>query len=157
LPWAAATLLRQTPADQQPPATMLAEAYGRLMKNAPVVKGDELKNAIIKSISGRSTPETRAALRTIADLDESQRDMVIRTLAESPSARDWPYLLKGLSSSQAYTVQAALGTLRRISVRPKPEDPVPYRNAILAAGHLGGGSPWEVVRLLRHWTNGKQF
>jgi putative heme-binding domain-containing protein len=157
LPWAAATALRHAPPEQLPPAALLTEAYGRLMRNPPVAKGEELKSAIINSISGGSSSEARSALRMIADLDESQRDRVLRTLAESPTARDWPYLLKGLESTQALTVNAAIGALKKISVRPKAEDPVPYRAAILAAAHLGGGNRWEIVRLLRHWTNGKQF
>jgi putative heme-binding domain-containing protein len=97
------------------------------------------------------------ALRKIAEIDDGQRGRVVRMLAESPTAEDWRLLITGVGSTQPFTILDAIHGLGKLSIVPKAEDAVPYRTAILAAAKLDDGNRWKVVKLLRHWTNGKQF
>src|SRR5205807_2506498 len=118
------------PADQQPPVRMLAGLYDRLLHKPAVLKSGELKEAVINSIGSQDSPESHAALRKIADTDETRREAVIRVLARSPVALDWPYLLEGLASAHSLMADA-LSALQKLSVKPKAEEAVPYRVAIL--------------------------
>src|SRR5262249_42069180 len=44
-----------------------------------------------------------------------------------------------------------------LAARPKAEDPVPYRELLLASRRLPERGRWKVVELLRRWTEGKKF
>ena len=54
-------------------------------------------------------------------------------------------------------VYDAVEALRKIPVRPRAEDPLPYRSLLLAARRLEGKNRWQAVELLRHWTDNKRF
>src|SRR5262249_6937019 len=136
---------------------MLTELYGELMRNPAIARSIELKEAVVNSIASRPSPQSQAALRRIVDMDGGRRDAVVQLLAKSPTAKDWPYFLKGLASSHSLVALEAIRALRRISVKPRAEDPVPYRTALGAAARLDDSDRWKIVELLRHWTNAKQF
>jgi putative heme-binding domain-containing protein len=157
LPWATIAMLEMAPADQRPSLETLRSLYQRLAKAASAPKIGELKDSIIRIIGNQHGSAPLAALRKIADIDPGQCDAVVKILARSPSSADWPYLLKGLNSSQRLTVLDALRALQKLSVVPQAEDPAPYRAAILAAGHVDDSTRWKLVELLRRWTKGKQF
>jgi putative heme-binding domain-containing protein len=157
LPWAAVALLRNAPKAQRPPIPMLMDLYKRMLKRPSILKASNLKDAIINSIASRNSPESQGALRKIADIDDGRREAIISKLADSPSLPDWPYFIKGLTSSQSFVMIDSIRALKKLSVNPKAEDPAPFRTAILAASRLDGGDRWKIVELLRHWTNGKQF
>ena len=72
--------------------------------------------------------EAQRALREIADADTSQRDTVARSLARFPAAENWPYLVRGLESANPLVVYDAVEALRKNPVRPRAEDPLPYRS-----------------------------
>jgi putative heme-binding domain-containing protein len=156
-PWAAIALLRNAPQNQTPPAPALTDLYERLMKSPPDPKVGELKNAIVDIVARRSSPESQSALRKIAKIDQTQSERVVRVLLRSPSAEDWRLLLYGLSSSQSFVIVDTIEALQKLSVVPKEEDAVPYRTAIGAAARLDETDRWKLVKLLRHWTKGKQF
>ena len=155
-PWSAIALLRNAPPNQSPSVGVLTDLYGRLMKS-PDSKASELKNAIIDIVARQSSRESQDALRRIAKIDNTQSARVVRVLLRSPSTEDWRLLLSGLSSSQSFVIVDTIEALQKLSVVPKAEDAFPYRTALGAAARLDETDRWRLVKLLRHWTKGKQF
>src|SRR5262249_13485069 len=96
-------------------------------------------------------------LRKIWDIDPGQRDAVAGIMARTPSADNWPYLIRALQSQQGNLLVALVDGLKKCSVRPKADDPAPYRTLLVASTHLPARDRWKAIELLRHWTNGKRF
>jgi putative heme-binding domain-containing protein len=92
--------------------------------------------------------------------DELQRaveDALTRTAVRHPTAENFPFLVDSLRSNNPITRGDALAALRKLSVKPKAEDPAPFRALLLAGqGLKGPAERWEVVQLLRQWT-GRSF
>ena len=157
LPYAALGLIYLAPPDQRPSLPALADFYVRALKMPAWPKANELKQAIILSIAASAAPEAQAALRRIWDMDPSQRDAVAGTLARTPSPGNWPYLISALQSAPASVLGPIVDGLMKCSVKPKPDDPAPYRTLLLASTRLPARERWKAVELLRHWTNGRRF
>jgi putative heme-binding domain-containing protein len=157
LPWAAVALLRMASSDDALPAGKLSALYEQLLQGQPVPRGKELREAIIEALGESKSPEAEIALCKIADADPGQRDAVARLLARSPSPRNWPYLVRGLESNQATVLFDVVDALKKSSVRPKAEDPAPYRSLLLATGRMSEQSRWRAVEVLRSWTNDRRF
>src|SRR5262249_13796499 len=103
----------------------------RLHTNAPAYRGKELRQAV--------------------------EDAVIRTIVRHPTAENFPLLVQSLSSKNPLVRGEALSGLRKLSVKPKAEDPAPYRAVLHAApAQKGPGPRWEAVELLRQWS-GRSF
>jgi len=158
MPLAAAVLMRSTPDSQLPPMKELAEMYSRLHAAGKVPRGEELKGAILSKISAGSA-EGRAALKRIADVDESQRPQVARALARNPEPADFPYLINGLNTPLPAAILELLAALKKLDRKPvttpeaKPEDAAAFRAVILASGRLAANQRWQAVEVLRHWGN----
>jgi putative heme-binding domain-containing protein len=158
LPWAAIAILRMdSPPERCPSLASLAGLYERLMKAQSVPRSKELKEAIVEALGRSNSSQAQTILCRILDTDPSQRDAVVRILARSPTATNWSYLVRGLESTQANVLFDAVDALKKISVKPKTEDPAPYRSLLLAAGHLTARNRWSAIEVLRHWTNDKRF
>jgi putative heme-binding domain-containing protein len=117
----------------------------------------ELKGFLIETMGQLGTPEAQSLLRRIADSDPAQHEAAVRALARTPTAENYPYLVKGLASGNKLVVVEVLEALRKSGAKPKPEEALPFRNAILAASKLEPKQRWQVIELLRQWTGGKQF
>ena len=162
LPWAATMLLRMAPPDQLPGAQELAAFYATLHKLGPAPRAGEMKETVVTLLSRMDGPEGQAALRRVADLDPSQRDMVARSLAKHPSVENWPYLVRGLQATNPQTLVAVIQALNKIPrkpplpAEPRPEDAAPFRHLLLASGRLEAKDKWKATELLRHW-GGKKF
>jgi putative heme-binding domain-containing protein len=158
LSWAATALLRFAPRRQLPPPAELEELYLRLLRaKAPVARGDELKAALVEALGRSPSPEAQAALRKISDQDPDQRDAVASGLARNPVPENWPYLVRGLETSNPVVLFRVVEALKKVPTKPKPEDPAPYRALLKASSRLSAKDRWKVVELLRHWGNNKQF
>ena len=156
-PRATAVVLKVTADSQQPAAGALADLYGRLAKAPANASVADLKTTIIMRLGKNATPELQAALRKIADSDPAQRDAVARTLSTFPSAENFPYLVHGLTSANKLVVFDCVEGLKKTPMKPKADDPAPYRAALLAARKLDEGNRWKAVELLRHWSGNRQF
>ncbi len=158
LPWAATALLRMGSAKEAVAPATLTKLYEQLSaKTAATPHGLELREAILLALGRSTSAGAQASLRRIADRDPGQRDLVARALAASPSPENWPYLLRGLESPSGLVVFDVVEALRKIPTRPKLDDPGPYRALLLASRRWQGKSRWQVVELLRHWSNGRRF
>ncbi len=162
MPAAAAVLLATAPEKELPSPQVLADAYGRLVKAGSVPRGNELKTSLLNALNRQSSPEVPPALRSIADSDPAQRDAVARALLKYPSAENWPYLVRGLQSSNVPLLLDLIAVLRKIDTKPtipmepKADDAAPFRSLLLAAGKLEPKDRMKAVELLRHW-NFKKF
>jgi putative heme-binding domain-containing protein len=160
MPAAAAAMLRIALDRNQPPAPQaLAELYARLVRAKPgsIARSTELRETIVQALGRATGPDAQAALRTIADSDAGQRDVVARALARSPSPENWPYLVRGLQSTSPVVVLDVVEALLKTPAKPKPDDPAPYRALLLAGQRLKDKQRWKVVELLRRWSNNRQF
>jgi putative heme-binding domain-containing protein len=156
MPRAASALLRILPETQLPLVGDLAALHGRLMK-AGGGQSNELKAAVVTALGKVSAPEAQTALRRIADSDPSQRETVVRSLLLAPTAENFAYLVRGLDSPNKVLLFDLIEALRKAPVRPKADEPAPYRSLLLASGRLDTGNRWKAVLLLRHWSGGRQF
>jgi putative heme-binding domain-containing protein len=161
-PWATAALLRMTPPEQLPSAQQLGDLYQRLTRKGSVPRGGEIKEAILTTLANSKGPDAQAALRQIGDSDPSQRDVVARLLARAPSPENWPYLVRGLQSTNPQVLGVVIRALRQIPTRPpisaepRAEDAAPYRWLLLASNRLDVKERWQAAELLRHW-GGRKF
>lgn len=109
----------------------LTNVLARLDKAPNVPRGTELRNAVT--------------------------DAIVRIALGNPSASNLPHLVLGLSSPNKLVVGEVIDVLKKNSAKPKPDEPAPFRAAILAAQKLDVNQRWKTVELLRHWSNGRQF
>jgi putative heme-binding domain-containing protein len=157
IPWAALALARGAPAAEQPGPALLAELYVKVSAAKNPVRGNEMKEMIVEALGKNAKSEAEAALRTIADKDPSRILAVAQALQKTPSVDNWPYLVRGVEKANPPTLNNLIDVLKKSPVKPKAEDPVPYRALLTAAGRLNEKERWKAVELLRHWGNGKQF
>lgn len=156
MPWAAVGLLRSIPNDQVPDPATLAALYQRLTADKTLPRAAELKEVIVSTLGRSSAEEAQAALRKIADTDQSQRDTVARALAPFPTAANYSYIARGLESGTPLVLVDAIQSLKKSKDKPKAEDAGPYRALLLASSKLQEKDRWKVVELMRQWT-GKSF
>lgn len=96
-------------------------------------------------------------LPRLADLKQAVGDARTRTVLARPTAENWPHLVRGLDSTNPAVVFEVIEALKKSAVKPKADDPVPYRAALLAVRRLDVKSRWKGVELLRHWSNDRRF
>jgi putative heme-binding domain-containing protein len=120
---------------------------------------NELRESIVDAAAKSGSPEGQAALRQIADGDPNQRDNVARGLAKSPSAENWPYIVRGLASSSPLVINQCLDALLAsthrptLSKEPDAREAAPFRFVLLASTRLEPPGKLKAAALLRHWLN----
>ena len=139
--------------------TALAEIYSRLSKSPAKAGIATLKSTLVTVIGQNSTPQGQAALRQIADSDVSQKETVAQALSRFPTAENYSYLLPGLQSGNKLPCSGG-ASLRLCSRYRQSQRSMIRRVSGAAAGQPQAGCEkrgWQVVRLLRHWNNNRQF
>ncbi|MFO0809754.1 MAG: HEAT repeat domain-containing protein [Gemmataceae bacterium] len=113
---------------------------------------------LIRSLPPEQIPASAAAyLRKLADDDPRQLDLAARLLARFPTAENWPYLIRALGSTNPLVVGEAFDALRTSDVKPKIDEPGPFRAALVGSKKLQARQKGKAIALLRHWTGGKKF
>jgi putative heme-binding domain-containing protein len=135
--------------DRQPlPALVLVQ----LLQKQPL---PELLPAL-KNLSGRlaaASPKPPRADELKLALAEVQVQTVLRDSREE----SFPVLVEALNTPNKVLLLDVVEALKKNPGKPKAEDPVPYRNLLLASKRLDPPTRWKAVELLRHWSNNKQF
>ncbi|MCI0458783.1 MAG: HEAT repeat domain-containing protein, partial [Gemmataceae bacterium] len=131
-PLVALALAQRLQTDGQPELLPDLKALnGRLAEKLPAHRGKELKQAVADAL-------TRIVLR-------------------NPAADDWGLLVQSLGSKNPVLRGDALTGLRKLTVKPKVDDPAPYRALLRAGATLQTPEQrWEAVELLRQWS-GRTF
>jgi putative heme-binding domain-containing protein len=92
-----------------------------------------------------------------AELVAAVNDAITQTAIANPTADTLHITIDGLSSKNPVLRYNALMGLRKSSLKPKAEEPGPFRAAILAAPTFSKDTEkWEAIVLLRQWT-GRNF
>ena len=131
-PKAATALVRLAPPEHKLPVGELSRVYDRLDKGKPGPGSDELKGYIV------------------------------RAMVKVPVAENWPYLVRGLQSSDK-TLLLELVEARsascRTSRRPRSQATFPRSSWWRPADfdEKDQKNRWSIVELLRHWGNNKQL
>src|SRR5262249_51070756 len=157
LPWASTALLRLGPGYPVPSAAELAALYGRVLERGPLPRGEDLKEAIVALLGQSAGPAAQEALRRIGGSDPAPHAAVAAALARAPTPESWPHLVRGLRGSSPAALREVIVALRRLPVRPRAEDPDPYRALLLASRRLPDKDRPQAVELLRHWGGGRRF
>ena len=156
LPWASTVVLRVTGPGQWPAQVRWVTSTRVLATAGEVPRGGELRGAIISVLARIPLSKARAVLHAIADRDPSR-------LATWPAP--WlcgPLPPTGPTSSVVSTLRNPLvlfdviEALRKLTDRPKRDDPAPYRAVLQAGRKLDAEGRRRAVALLRHWSE-KQF
>jgi putative heme-binding domain-containing protein len=150
-------------ADQMPlPALVLADRLQFDRQPELVPDMDALLHRLPAG-SGRINAATtnRRGPRTVfreADLRQAVEDALTKTVLAYPTPAAWPHLVDGLGSRNPLVRSDALAALRKLSdIKPKADDPAPYRTLLTAAPKLSSGKEkWTAVEVLRQW-NGRSF
>src|SRR5260370_20338133 len=85
------------------------------------------------------------------ELRQAVEDALTKTVLAHPAPAAWPHLVHGLASRNPLVRSDALAALRKLpDVKPKAEDPAPYRAVLTAAPTLATAKDkWQAVELLR--------
>jgi putative heme-binding domain-containing protein len=156
-PRSAFALLKSATVDQLPTPEKLHELLTKLGSVPSLPRGGDLKNAIVEAIGRHGTPEARKVLVRVIEEEPSLRAVAALGLSRYVTSDVWPYLVKALDTTNKQALFEIIQALRKSSIKPKPEDAVPYRAAILASSKLDPNNRRHVVDLLRHWAGNKRF
>jgi putative heme-binding domain-containing protein len=89
-----------------------------------------------------------------AELVNAVNDAITQTAIRNPTAETLHITIDGLNSKNPVIRYNALMGLRKSSLKPKNDDPGPFRAAITAAPTFGKDTEkWEAILLLRQWTD----
>jgi putative heme-binding domain-containing protein len=157
MPQAALVMLQLSPDDQLPSMAALKEMFDRLKSAKNVARGAELRQALVASIGRGKGGEAQAILRSLFDNDPPSRDAAALGLTRTMNAENWPYVVRGLETQNKQTLFEIIQALKKSPIKPKSDQPGPYRTLLLASGRLDPGNRWQVVELLRHWGGDKRF
>jgi putative heme-binding domain-containing protein len=158
MPITAIALLRASKPERLPPAATLADLYARLkVHGKELVKGSELRQAVLDALARSPDPAVQGIVRKIGDEEPGMRDAVARVLSRFPSSENYPYLLRGLESGNPVVVNDVITALVKCPAKPKADDPDPFRLLLNASRRLGSRNLGRAVAVLRHWSGGRQF
>jgi putative heme-binding domain-containing protein len=92
------------------------------------------------------------------ELRQAAQAAFLRAVTTHPTPETWPALVGGLGSKNPIVLSESVHALRKLpAVRPKADEPGPYRALLVAASELRNPRDrWEAVELLRQW-NGRSF
>ncbi len=114
--------------------------------------------ALVRSLPPEKLPPAAGPyLRKLVDADPKQLDVAARAFALTPSAENWPYLVRALASANPLVVGEAFDALGKVAVAPKADDPGPFRAALLGSRKLPSKQRGKTLTLLRQWTGGRKF
>ncbi len=156
-PLAAGALIRVVAENHLPPARILGRLYMQLLAKTAGPGVAQLQAGIVAALARQSSADAQAALRSVADADPRQRETIILALLRFPTAENFPYLLRGLETTNKFLLQDVIETLAQCPARPRADDPGAWRQLLTAAGRLRPTQRWAVVVLLRHWSGGREF
>jgi putative heme-binding domain-containing protein len=93
-----------------------------------------------------------------AEFRRAVEGAIARGAVRNPTEEAWPFLVGGLGTKNPILQSDALTALRKLErVRPKADDPAPFRTVLEAApGFKNPKDKWRAVELMRQWT-GKNF
>ena len=161
-PLAALSMLRLATPEQLPSPAELVALYRQVVAASDMPRRSEFKDALLDSLT--RSPNRQAAslaLGEVVRLDATQAVPAARFVLGDPqsakNADSYPILVKALEQATPPTLTDIVRGLRGVAVRPKAEDAAAFRAALLASSKLPEKERWQVVELLRHWTNGRQF
>jgi putative heme-binding domain-containing protein len=92
-----------------------------------------------------------------AELRQALTEALVKTALTNPGADSYPYLVRGLNSTNKILLAEVIDGLKKSPGKPKADEPAPYRALLVAAGQLDERNRWRAVELLRHWSGGRQF
>jgi len=105
----------------------------------------------ILAVLGRSGEASSLAhLREIYRTEPQQRKTVAMTLAQHPQGENWTYLVDSIKTVEGTVAHEVLRSLT--TVQQRPQDPEPFRQAILLGLRLGDNGAQHALRLLDHWS-----
>jgi putative heme-binding domain-containing protein len=114
----------------------------------------------LRALEGRLAHDNKVFVDAERDREFRQAvlDAVLKTAAAHPVPESWPYLVRGLASSNPLAKAESLHALCRLrDQKPKADDAAVYRNVLLTAELSHNPKDrWQGVELLRRWT-GKSF
>ncbi|HJT78930.1 MAG TPA: HEAT repeat domain-containing protein [Gemmataceae bacterium] len=110
----------------------------------------------LHDLSGRLA-KANAKLFRLPELRAAVAEAESKIALEHPTADNFPYLVRGLDSSNPVVLLDVIAALKKLPAKPKPEDGAAYRALLLAARRLDVKNRWQAVELLRRWSDGKQF
>jgi len=128
------------------PASQVDDREARENRTDAARLADEVTLALGRSADRRAKEHLRV---TFAETTE-RRDMIVRALAQTPAADDWPRLVEGLKSADPAVSRASVEALLRLET--KPTDATPFRLLITAAQRLGDAGGVLAVRLHNQWA-----
>jgi putative heme-binding domain-containing protein len=111
----------------------------------------------LKDLSGQLEKQPPTSLFRGGELRQAVEGTVLRTALNHPTGENWGVLVQGLSSPNPLLRSDAVRSLRKVPVRPKAEDPAPFRTLLVSAQNLTSDKDkWQAIQLARQWT-GRSF
>jgi putative heme-binding domain-containing protein len=148
-------------------------AYDTADRRALLAKGEKMPQ-VARVVAQRALAERQAellpALRALrarlekagpvprgAELRSAVATATVRLALDTRGTAPFPDLIAGLRDGNPALLDDIYPALKKLDVKPKADDPAPYRAAIAASAKLGPKSRWKAVEVLRHWSGGREF
>jgi len=151
-PTSALSLLATLPED--PGAELLADLRALDQRVIPLCNKSDTYRRLrvgILAVLGRSgEAESLAHLRDIYRDEPAQRKMVAMTLSQHPQGENWAYLVDAIKTTEGRVAHEVLRSLA--TVPDRPQQPEPFRQAILMGLRLGENGADLALHLLDHWS-----
>ncbi len=155
-PLTALLILRSSSVAQGMSAKVLAELYGKLNSLPSSQTTTEGKNIIIGLFGQSKDQDAAYQLKLLASKEPGLQLTVALALAKNPNPDNLDTYLGALGVAQRPSVITLLDAIAKSKAKPKLDNPVPFRQLLLASTKLPEEQRWKIVEILRGWT-GKQF
>jgi len=147
-PFAAALLIENSSPEQVSEfETIVGEILDDRSEGVDSAKKERLVNASIEAFGKSDSPAAQQALRKLYDAFPDRRDLLARQLAKSPTAENWPYLVRSLQIGSPTSLQLAVNGLQK--TKAKSKEPADTRAIILAALKLNKKTGVNALKLLK--------
>jgi putative heme-binding domain-containing protein len=110
----------------------------------------QLSIGVVAVLARSRHPRAFAYLRELYEKDPPRRATLAMGLAQEPGGENWTILVRSLSIAEGPAAQDILTALAKVNLAP--EQPEPYRQAILSGLKLKGDGGLLAVALLEKWT-----
>ncbi|MCH8043447.1 MAG: HEAT repeat domain-containing protein [Planctomycetes bacterium] len=110
----------------------------------------KLQIGIVAVMGRASTPQSMAYLRDVFENQPQRRVSVAIGLAQDPTGKNWPVLIRSLAVVEGVAAQIVMQRLA--TEERKPTKPQALREVILCGLKLQGSGGQHAIALLEHWV-----
>ncbi len=150
LPKTALAVLFAIPESEDDRYISTLQELDRQISSVKTPAHNQLKIGILAVLARGGNPLAMGYLREVYDRDPERRQAVAMGLAQSPSGRNWDYLVRSIPLLEGEPAREVILKLKTVAYAP--EEPEHVRQVILCGLRLGDAGATDAINLLQHWV-----